>query len=342
VAQKHDVVNSTKLAAIIAPCQSILSCTDSSMPSPTPNASAKLSAPIDLPLVRRLFSDPARVAESDFLRREVSARMLERLALVNIEPKHLLDAGCGEGGDFAALQKRFPDTHLIGLDGAFNMLTRARQHQLGAQSALNRLFGSLQKWLPAGHAGGSLACADFARLPFAPQALDMVWSNLALHWHPQPDRVFAEWRQVLRVDGLLMFSCFGPDTFKELRSAFETVDLAPHTLPFVDMHDFGDMLVNAGFSAPVMDMENITVTYQTPQRLLADVRAWGGNPLESRRSGLLGRAAYARVLRALEQLRGADGKIPLSFEVIYGHAFKPVPKTTASGEAIVRFDLPRK
>ena len=312
------------------------------MSLPTPNASAKLSAPIDLPLVRRLFSDPARVAESDFLRREVSARMLERLALVRIEPQRVLDAGCGEGADIAALQKRFAEAHLIGLDGAFNMLTLARKHQLGAQSAVNRLFGSLQKWLPNSQPGGSLACADFARLPFAPNALDMVWSNLALHWHSQPDRVFAEWRRVLRVEGLLMFSCFGPDTFKELRGAFETVDLAPHTLPFVDMHDFGDMLVNAGFSTPVMDMEYISVTYETPQRLLQDARAWGGNPLESRRRGLLGRAAYARVLGALEHLRGADGKIALTFEVIYGHAFRPVPKTTASGEAIIRFDLPKK
>jgi len=312
------------------------------MPLPVPNASAKLSAPIDLPLVRRLFSVPARVAESDFLRREVAARMLERLALVKIVPQRVLDAGCGEGADIAALQKRFTEAQLIGLDGAFNMVTQARRHQLAAQSALHRLLGSLNKWLPAAHSGSSLVCADYARLPLAPNALDMVWSNLALHWHPQPDRVFAEWRRILRVEGLLMFSCFGPDTFKELRGAFETVDTAPHNLPLVDMHDFGDMLVNAGFSTPVMDMETITVTYSTAQSLLADVRAWGGNPLETRRQGLLGRAGYAQVVRALEQLRGADGKIGLTFEVIYGHAFRPEPKTTASGEAIIRFDLPRK
>jgi len=312
------------------------------MSLPAPNASAKLSAPIDLPLVRRLFSKPERVAESDFLRREVAARMLERLALVRIAPQRVLDAGCGQGADIAALQKRFSEAHLIGLDGAFNMVTQARQHQLAAQSSLNRLLTSLHKWLPTAQSGASLTCADYARLPFAVNTLDMVWSNLALHWHPQPDRVFAEWRRVLRVEGLLMFSCFGPDTFKELRSAFEAVDTAPHTLPFVDMHDFGDMLVNAGFSTPVMDMEMIRVTYSTPQRLLADVRAWGGNPLASRRQGLLGRAGHAKLLQALEQLRGADGKIALTFEVIYGHAFRPVPKTTASGEAIIRFDLPRK
>lgn len=311
------------------------------MSLPPPNASAKLSAPIDLPLVRRLFSTPARVAESDFLRREVSARMQEKLQLIKIAPKRVLDAGCGEGADVAALQKRFGEALVIGLDGAFNMVALAQERQQAAQSAVNRL---LTKWLPSAHAGsaGSLACADFAQLPFTVNALDMVWSNLAVHWHPQPDRVFAEWRRVLRVEGLLMFSCFGPDTFKEVRSAFDTVDAAPRSLPFVDMHDFGDMLVNAGFSTPVMDMENITVTYDTPQRLLADVRAWGGNPLESRQRGLLGRSGYTRLLKALEQQRGADGKIALSFEVIYGHAFRPVSKTTASGESIIRFDLPKK
>ncbi|ASU37412.1 SAM-dependent methyltransferase [Herbaspirillum sp. meg3] len=311
------------------------------MSLPSPNASAKLSAPIDLPLVRRLFSTPARVAESDFLRREVSARMQEKLLLIKIEPQRVLDAGCGEGADIAALQKRFTEAQIIGLDGAFSMLALAQGRLQAAQSAVNRL---LTKWLPSSGSGsaGSLACADFAQLPFAANALDVVWSNLALQWHPQPDRVFAEWRRVLRVEGLLMFSCFGPDTFKEVRAAFETVDTAPHSLPFVDMHDFGDMLVNAGFSTPVMDMENITVTYETPQRLLADVGAWGGNPLESRRRGLLGRAAYGKVVNALEQLRDADGKIPLTFEVIYGHAFRPVPRTTASGESIIRFDLPKK
>jgi malonyl-CoA O-methyltransferase len=172
--------------------------------------------------------------------------------------------------------------------------------------------------------------------------VDLVWSNLALHWHPQPDRVFAEWRRVLRVDGLLMFSCFGPDTFKELRAAFAAVDDAPHALPFVDMHDFGDMLVNVGFSTPVMDMETITVTYASTDKLMADVRAWGGNPLTGKRRGLLGTGAWARIVKALEQNRLSNGRIPLTFEIIYGHAFRPVSRTTASGEAIIRLDLHKK
>lgn len=311
-----------------------------SLPSP-PDASTKLSAPIDLPLVRRLFSTPARIAESDFLRREVATRLLERLLLIRIAPQRMLDAGCGEGADIVSLQQHFADARIIGLDGAFNMLVLARERRQITQSTLDRL---LTRWLSSAgrSSAGGLICADFARLPFAAHALDMVWSNLALHWHPQPDRVFTEWRRVLQVEGLLMFSCFGPDTFRELRIAFERIDAVPHSLPFVDMHDLGDMLVHAGFSTPVMEMESITVTYDTPPHLLADLRAWGGNPLESRRRGLLGRAAHARLLDALEQLRDADGKIPLTFEVIYGHAFRPPPRTTANMESIIHFDLPKK
>ena len=161
-------------------------------------------------------------------------------------------------------------------------------------------------------------------------------------WHPQPDLVFAEWRRVLRVDGLLMFSCFGPDTFKEIRAAFSQVDAVPHTLNFVDMHDLGDMLVNTGFSTPVMDMETITVTYESTDKLLADVRACGGNPLLTRRRGLLGRSAWTRLVAALDSFRRPDGKIPLTFEVVYGHAFRPAPTKTADGETIIRLDFPRK
>lgn len=270
--------------------------------------------------------------------------MDERLALVKIAPQRVLDAGCGEGADLPALQQRFPDAHVLGLDASPAMLQEARIRQGDALSSMNRL---LTKLLPARmgaglNAGAGVLCSDFARLPFGINTVDLVWSNLALHWHPQPDRVFAEWRRVLRVDGLLMFSCFGPDTFRQLRAGFATADAASHALPFVDMHDFGDMLVNAGFSTPVMDMETITVTYASVDKLMSDVRAWGGNPLVTRKRGLLGAKAWARIVHALEQNRTSDGRLPLTFEVIYGHAFRPVSRMTASGEAIIRLDLHKK
>lgn len=295
-----------------------------------------MSAPIDANRVRALFAEPQRVAAADFLRREIAERMHERLSLVKIAPQRVLDAGCGAGPDLGVLQKTYPAAQILGIDASPTMLAGAKS-PAPAMRSLNQMLSRL---MPA-KAGVDLLCGDFGTLPFGPNTIDLVWSNLALHWHPQPDRVFAEWRRVLRVDGLLMFSNFGPDTFKELRSAFTALDETPHTLPFVDMHDFGDQLVEAGFSTPVMDAERITVTYSTVEALLADVRAVGGNPLATRRRGLIGRAAWGRMVDALEAMRGPDGKIGLSFEVIYGHAFRPVPKTTAAGESIVRFQ-PRK
>lgn len=280
--------------------------------------------------VRQLFSRPASVAESNFLRREVAARMHERLALVKIAPERVLDAGCGTGEDVALLQKTYPAAQIVGIDAAPALLAAAKGP---APRPLNLLLSRL---MPA-KTGVDLLSGDFGNLPLGPNSIDLVWSNLALHWHPQPDKVFAEWRRVLRVDGLLMFSNFGPDTFKELRTAFASLDETPHALPFVDMHDFGDQLVEAGFSTPVMDMEQITVTYDTAAALLADVRALGGNPLATRRRGLIGRAAWQRMLAALEAQRRPDGKLGLTFEVVYGHAFRPVTKKTAAGESIVRF-----
>lgn len=311
---------------------------------PSSESTLQSSGPIDIRRVRQLFAQPARIAESAFLRREVAGRMHERLTLVKIAPQRVLDAGCGEGADLPTLQSTFASAQLFGLDASAHMLGQARQ---GQDSALNSMRRLLTRWLPVGAeaglgASGSLVCGNFAELPFANNSLDLVWSNLALHWHPQPDQVFSEWRRVLRVDGLLMFSCFGPDTFKELRAAFSAGDDLPHTLSFVDMHDLGDMLVNAGFATPVMDMETITVTYDSVDKLMADARAWGGNPLASRRHALLGKAAWKRVTDALEQGRRADGKLALTFEVVYGHAFRPVPRATSSGESIIQWNLGRK
>ena len=295
----------------------------------TSDAVSNVSAPIDLARVRRLFARPQLIAPSDFLRREIAGRMRERLALVKVVPQRVLDAGCGAGADLALLQNDYPAAQVLGLDAAQAMAAAARPASSAGKSLLKRL-------LPA-KAGIDVLAGDFGALPFGPNCIDLVWSNLALHWHPQPDRVFAEWRRVLKVDGVLMFSNFGPDSLRELRAAFAAVDPLAHVLPFVDMHDFGDQLVGAGFSTPVMDMEVITVTYDTAQALLADVRALGGNPLATRSRGLMGRAAGARLQAAPERGRRADGKLALTFEVIYGHAFRPAPRVTAAGEAILRF-----
>jgi malonyl-CoA O-methyltransferase len=287
----------------------------------TPLANTRLSAPIDVLRVRQLFSRPGRVAASTFLRREVAQRMHERLSLIKIAPQRVLDLGCGE-------QQRFGSASIIGLDAAAPML--ALQQGPSWQRWLKKLRGQQ----------ASLVTANFAQLPIAAASCDVLWSNLALHWHPQPDLVLAEWLRVLRLHGLLMFSCFGPDTFLQLRAAMQQIGMDQSVLPFVDLHDFGDMLVNAGYATPVMDMETITVTYPTMEKMIADVRAFGGNPLLTRQKNTLGRGVWQQLRAALESQRTADGRLPLRFEIIYGHAFKPAPKTP--GEAVIRFDWPRK
>ncbi len=293
------------------------------------SSAAKMSAPIDVLRVRQIFARPERVAGSAFMRREVASRMHERLALIKLDPQRVLDAGCGEGADLPILKQRFAQACLFGLDAAEPMLALAKAAE--KLPLWQRLLGKYK--------ATPFLAADFARLPLASQTFDMVWSNLALHWHPQPDLVLQEWQRVLRFQGLLMFSCFGPDTFQQLRNAMQQVGLKDSILPFVDMHDFGDMLVQAGFAAPVMDMEKITVTYRTTEQLIADVRTFGGNPLFKNTRTWVRRQVLQSIKQSLEALRNADGLIPLSFEIVYGHAFKPVPR--ARDESVIRFDWPR-
>ena len=299
------------------------------------------SAPISVASVRQLFARPARCAPSQFLRREISARMQERLGLIKIKPERVLDAACGEGRDLLVLQQTYPEAQLLGVDAAVPMLDIARTTGIATRSALQTFFARLL----GGHRLHSeavlLGCSDFACLPLPGGSVDLLWSNLALHWHPQPHAVIAEWARVLRSDGLLMFSCFGPDTFAELRDVFHTQQMPSRVLPFVDLHDYGDMLQAAGMATPVMDMEKITLTYADAGALLADVRAFGGNPLHDRPPGLQGRRQWQQILSLLDQRRDRDGRIRLTVEVIYGHAFRPVPRRNSSGEAIIRFE-PRR
>lgn len=296
------------------------------------------SAPISLAEVRRLFTHTDRVQASQFLRREISARMFERLSLIKTNPKTLCDAGCGEGDDLLVLRSRFPHAVMCGVDASQSMLAQARQKAKKTQNLTQQFLARLSGRRNVGPGNAILANANFAQLPMRESSLDLVWSNLALHWHPQPDRVFAEWKRVLQVDGLLMFSCFGPTTFKPLRDVFTEIGHNDALLPFVDLHDLGDMLVAAGFATPVMDMEILNITYSSIENLFQDIRAFGGNPLLTKRKALLGKRLWGRVKDILEQGRQPDGKIHLSVEVINGHAFRPAPKQRADGTSIIRFD----
>src|SRR5260364_2014 len=187
--------------------------------------------------------------------------------------------------------------------------------------------------------------ADFAMLPFAADTFDLLWSNLALHWHARPDEVLTEWQRVLRKGGLLMFSTLGPDSLRELRAAWCAADAAHallRVIPFIDMHDLGDILARSGFETPVMDMEMLTLTYRSPAALLNDVRRWGAYPCNRSLDGLTGRRRYAALTAALEAQRAAcGGQIELTFEVVYGHAWKERARTSTSspeGYGVVKLE----
>jgi malonyl-CoA O-methyltransferase len=173
----------------------------------------------------------------------------------------------------------------------------------------------------------------------------MVWANMALHMEADPQALIAQWHSLLEADGFLMFSCLGPDTLRELRRVYAAQGWPVPSHEFTDMHDWGDMLVRAGFAEPVMDMERITLTFATPERLLAELRGLGRNLHPARFTGLRGRGWLAQLHAALQQglaHPSPDGPLRLSFEIIYGHAFKPQPRMAMLAKTTVTLDEMRQ
>lgn len=233
---------------------------------------------------------------------EVRRRLLERLELFRIKPRRILDAGCGTGHGAQALLRQYPRAGLVALDLAPGMLAAARSRR----PWLRRL---------------DPVCADAAAVPLADDSVDLVFSNLMLQWCNQPDRVFSEFNRVLRPGGLLLFTSFGPDTLKELRAAWSVADGHTHVSRFIDMHDLGDALLRAGLGEPVMDAENITLTYADVRGLMRDLKTMGaGNATSGRSRGLTGRRRLAAMEAHYERLRDG-GRLPATWEIVYGHAW---------------------
>ena len=282
---------------------------------------------IDKQLMRRAFNRAAENYDAAaVLQREVCNRMLERLAYIKLQPARIVDVGSGTGWGARQLSQHYPAAQMIALDIAIDTLRTAH----GRFNWWQKLFGGTRQMQ---------VCGDMEALPFAANSVDMVWSNLALQWCNDLPATFAGLHRLLKVDGLLMFSTFGPDTLKELRASFRGVDQHNHLNRFADMHDIGDMLSHSGFAEPVMDMEYLTLTYADVRAVLYDLKAIGAhNATAGRGQGLMGKQAWARLVENYEQLRH-DGRLPATFEVVYGHAWKPQPKQTADGRAIVRTDF---
>lgn len=272
------------------------------------------------------------------LQREVASRVMQRLDYIRIEPRAILDAGCGTGEALAELAARYPRARILGIDSAFAMTDAARRRSEAGTSLLRRLLRPVAGGL-AGIAP-SLVCADMLALPIAARSIDLAWSNLALQWVNDLPAAFAEFGRVLRVGGLLSFTTFGPDTLLEVREAFAGLGPGTHTSRFIDMHDIGDMLVQGGFADPVVDMEKLTLTYATPRAMLTELKAIGAtNRTVGRPRGLTGRKTWQAMTARLEAL-AIDGRVPATFEVIYGHAWKAEPRRTPEGHAIVKLTRP--
>lgn len=289
-----------------------------SQPGPTP-------AFVDTGAVRRAFTRAAaHYGEGDFLAREIDRRMLERLDYVRIDPRCLIDLGCSLGASLPALRERYPQALALGVDFAPAMIRRA-----------HAAMPAWRRWLPFARSNTAFLAGDANALPLPGACAGLLWSNLLLHWLDDPRPAFAEAHRVLEVGGLLMFSALGPDSFKELRSAF--ADGHAHTQRFADMHDLGDMLVHAGFADPVMDMEVLTLTYDSFDTLLAELRQSGGRcAMHARNHGLSGRAVWQAAREAYAR-QAIDGRLPVTIEIVYGHAWKAQPKKTADGRAVIQF-----
>ncbi|ALP51765.1 malonyl-[acyl-carrier protein] O-methyltransferase BioC [Candidatus Tenderia electrophaga] len=263
---------------------------------------------LDKRLVRDAFDRAAAAYdEVAILQREVGRRLLERLDLIKLQPRAIVDIGAGTGELGAALAKRYKGSEVILLDLAPRMLKRARQRR--------RL---VERWLGRQR----FVCGDAEQLPLADNSVDMVFSNFAIQWCSDLDRAFAEFQRVLRPDGLLLFTSFGPDTLTELRQAWRAVDDAVHVNSFIDMHDIGDALMRAKLAEPVMDAERLTLTYADGMGVMRDLKAMGAHNVSAgRHHGLTGKRKLQHMLAAYEQFRNSAGLLPATYEVVYGHAW---------------------
>lgn len=247
---------------------------------------------------------------------QTADELLDRLSLVTIQPKCVLDLGSGTGRNLALLAKRYPKARLLALDIAPAMLQQARYNY--------RQSEGLKRWLPSNKP--SYLAGDAEKLPLADNSVDLVFANLTLQWC-DPRTSFAEIQRVLRPDGLLMFTSLGPDTLHELRQSWATVDDYPHVNMFYDMHDIGEAMIAVGLAEPVLDTDRYILTYDNAMALMKDLKILGARNVNAgRRRGLTGKKTIQAVSDAYEKFR-VNSLLPATYEVVYGHAWGGKPKT---------------
>jgi len=246
-----------------------------------------------------------------WLQTELAGRMVERLAVIKLQPTRVLQWPGFLGASHELLRLAYPQAEQVCVEDLPELAARSRQQH--ERSWLARMTRQAE-------------VAVLAPNEVMPGMAQLLWSHLDLHAHADLPGLIAQWHGALAVEGFVMFSCFGPDTFMELRALHARLGLGPAGPEWWDMHDIGDLLVQAGFADPVMDQERITLTWGRTEDLLRDLRTLGGNLAPSRFAGLRSRAWRGRYLEALESLRNAEGRLALTLELVQGHAFKPQPK----------------
>jgi malonyl-CoA O-methyltransferase len=268
-----------------------------------------------------------RASQAPWLHGEVARRMAERLGLVRLQPRTVIDWWSFNGASRMLLQQAYPKARLQRVESD----ERQRRHSPVPLEP----WWSPRRWAGAGSA--SLAPQD---LPAG--SAELLWANMMLHLIEDPQSLLQQWHRALAVDGFLMFSTLGPGSLQGLRDTYARQPWPAPFAPFVDMHDLGDMLVHAGFADPVMDQEIITLTWPDATALLRELRSLGGNADPRRHAGLRTPRWRERLCAALRGLQGADGRLRLDFEVVYGHAFRAPPKPRVAAQTTVALDEMRE
>jgi malonyl-CoA O-methyltransferase len=279
---------------------------------------------LDAVAVRAALRRLARSPQAPWLHGEIARRMAEKLAVILLKPERVIDWWSTLGAGAALLEQEYPKAQHLRVEPDAEWLAHGQTH---AQRPW---------WTPSRWTGGERLVVT-ERDEIAPGA-GLVWANMMLHAVVDPVALIERWHRLLRVDGFVMFSCLGPGTLRELRSIYARRGWPAPTPGFVDMHDLGDMLVQAGFADPVMDQETLTLRWTDPAALLAELRGLGGNTAPDRIAGLRTPRWQAQLRRELEAIAAPDGSIGLSFEVAYGHAFKAAPRLRAGQATTVSLD----
>lgn len=265
-----------------------------------------------------------RLAQPPWLHVEIAERMAERLLLFKAKPRRIVDWSSFLGAGASRLTTTFPDAEMVAVEPSCGLVERSR-------AQLRTPWWTTRRWT-APAAGAVLESAP------GPGDAQLVWANMMLHGVTNPPALMQRWQQMLTRGGFLMFSCLGPDTVRELTSVYVQLRWPSPTIAFVDMHDLGDMLVRAGFADPVMDQERLTVHWNSAEALCRDLRLLGGNVSPDRFPGLRTPRWLRQMHSALEPLRDGSGRYALTFEIVYGHAFKGEATASAATETQVSLE----